>query len=52
MRIIELNNILEEINDRQKHVQPIENQDEELDRVNVLIEMTKKLLSQVKKDGN
>lgn len=43
-RIIELNNLIEEMVDRQLQVTPIENQDEELKEINSLIEKTEELL--------
>ena len=49
-RVIELNHLLSEMSDRQRLVNPIENQDEELSAINNLINKTENLIDKLKKE--
>ncbi|WP_335974858.1 hypothetical protein [Gaetbulibacter jejuensis] len=49
-RVIELNNLIEEMGDRQLLVTPIENQDEELEEINTLIDKTEKLIQKLENE--
>lgn len=49
-RVIELNHLLSEMSDRQRLVNPIENQDEELLAINNLISKTENLIDKLKNE--